>query len=61
LEHRTGTLALGEPSVVVGVSAAHRPEAFDAARFGIDTLKATVAIWKKEVWADGGAHWPGSP
>lgn len=61
LEHRTGTLALGEPSVVVGVSAAHRPEAFDAARFGIDTLKATVAIWKKELWADGGAHWPGSP
>ncbi|HVM14517.1 MAG TPA: molybdenum cofactor biosynthesis protein MoaE [Egibacteraceae bacterium] len=61
LEHRVGTLAIGEPSVVVAVSAAHRAEAFEAARHGIDTLKATVAIWKQEHWADGGAHFPGSP
>ncbi|HUH07163.1 MAG TPA: molybdenum cofactor biosynthesis protein MoaE [Egibacteraceae bacterium] len=60
LEHRVGQLDVGEPSVVVAVSAAHRPTAFDAARHGIDTLKATVAIWKQERWADGGAHWPGS-
>ena len=61
LEHRVGTLGIGEPSVVVAVSAPHRGEAFDAARYGIDTLKATVAIWKQEHWADGGAHFPGSP
>jgi molybdopterin synthase catalytic subunit len=60
MEHRVGTLAVGEPSVVVAVSAGHRGEAFDAARYGIDTLKASVAIWKQEHWADGGAHWPGA-
>jgi molybdopterin synthase catalytic subunit len=54
LAHRTGALELGESSVVVAVSSPHRPEAFEAARFGIDTLKATVPIWKREVWKDGG-------
>jgi molybdopterin synthase catalytic subunit len=61
MEHRVGRLAIGDPAVVVAVSAAHRDAAFDAARFGIDTLKETVAIWKHEHWADGGAHFPGSP
>lgn len=61
LEHRVGTLSIGEPAVVVAVSAPHRDEAFEAARYGIDTLKATVAIWKQEHWADGGSHFPGSP
>jgi molybdopterin synthase catalytic subunit len=61
LEHRTGALSIGEPSVVVAVSAPHREAAFHAARYGIDTLKATVPIWKQEHWRDGGAHWPGSP
>lgn len=61
--HRTGRLAVGESSVVVVVSAPHRPEAFDAARFAIDALKATAPIWKHEVWAGGedwglGAHDP---
>lgn len=56
LAHRHGVLGLGEVSVVVGVSSPHRPEAFEAARFGIDTLKATVPIWKREVW-DGGEDW----
>jgi molybdopterin synthase catalytic subunit len=60
MEHRVGTLSIGEPAVVVGVSAAHREQAFEAARYGIDTLKATVAIWKQETWADGGQHWPGT-
>lgn len=60
LEHRVGTLAVGEVSVVVAVSSGHRPQAFEAARWAIDELKATVAIWKQEQWADGGAHWPGS-
>jgi molybdopterin synthase catalytic subunit len=59
LEHRTGDLAISEPAVVVAVSAPHRGEAFEAARWGIDELKATAAIWKQEHWADGGARWPG--
>lgn len=53
LIHRLGTLRLGESSVLVVVSAPHRPQAFAAAQFGIDSLKATVPIWKKERWATG--------
>jgi molybdopterin synthase catalytic subunit len=56
LLHRTGVLDVGETSVVVVVSAPHRPEAFAAARFCIDTLKATVPIWKRETW-EGGSDW----
>jgi molybdopterin synthase catalytic subunit len=56
LLHRVGELELGESSVIVVVSSAHRGEAFEAARFGIDTLKATVPIWKRETW-DGGEDW----
>jgi molybdopterin synthase catalytic subunit len=48
--HRTGPVPLGESAVVVAVSAPHRGEAFDAARFTIDALKATVPIWKRESW-----------
>ena len=54
--HRTGLLVLGESSVIVVVSSPHRPEAFEAGRYGIDALKATVPIWKHEVW-DGGSDW----
>ena len=53
LLHRVGDLALSEPSVAVVVSSPHRSEAFEAARFCIDTLKETVPIWKREHWADG--------
>lgn len=53
LWHRTGELALSETSVIVVVSAPHRAEAFEAARFAIDTLKETVPIWKREHWAEG--------
>lgn len=53
LIHRVGTLHLGESSVLVVVSAPHRPEAFAAARFGIDALKVTVPIWKREKWESG--------
>lgn len=56
LLHRTGVVPVGESSVVVAVSSGHRPAAFEAARFGIDTLKATVPIWKRETW-DGGTSW----
>ena len=56
LLHRTGLLGVGEASVLVAASAPHRAEAFDAARFCIDTLKATAPIWKREAW-DGGDDW----
>jgi len=54
--HRSGQLGLMESSVVVAVSAPHRPEAFDAARYAIDAIKAAAPIWKHEMWA-GGADW----
>jgi molybdopterin synthase catalytic subunit len=59
IAHRLGRLQIGETSVFIAVSSPHRPAAFDACRFAIDTLKCTVPIWKKEyfedgaVWADG--------
>ena len=56
LLHRTGTLSLCEASVVVVASTPHRAEAFEAARFCIDTLKETVPIWKAEHW-EGGSEW----
>ena len=56
LLHRVGEVPVGQSSVVVAVSAPHRESAFEAARFGIDTLKATVPIWKKETW-NGGSAW----
>jgi molybdopterin synthase catalytic subunit len=55
--HRTGRVVLGEPSVVIAVACPHRGEAFDACRWIIDTLKKDVAIWKKEIWADGSGSW----
>lgn len=54
--HRVGPLAVTEAAVVVAVSAPHRAEAFEAARHLIDTVKATVPIWKRETW-QGGAGW----
>ncbi len=53
-EHRVGTVPLGEPSVVVAVSAAHRPEAFAGAREAIDRIKAEAPVWKKEIEAGEG-------
>jgi molybdopterin synthase catalytic subunit len=54
--HRTGDVAIGEASVVVAVSSPHREAAFEAARWCIDSLKATAPIWKRETWA-GGESW----
>jgi molybdopterin synthase catalytic subunit len=51
--HRLGRLEIGETSVFIAVSSAHRAAAFDACRYAIDTLKKTVPIWKKEFFADG--------
>jgi molybdopterin synthase catalytic subunit len=56
LLHRTGTVELEDAAVVVAVSAPHRAEAFEAARFAIDELKRSVPIWKREAWA-GGESW----
>jgi MoaE-MoaD fusion protein len=53
IAHRLGRLEIGETSVFIAVSAAHRAAAFDACRLAIDTLKRTVPIWKKEYFADG--------
>lgn len=55
--HRTGTVALGEPSVVVVVASPHRGVAFDACRYAIDALKSRVAIWKREMYRDGDGAW----
>ena len=56
LLHRCGRLVVGETSVVVVASAPHRGDAFEAARWCIDTLKTTVPIWKRETW-EGGEDW----
>lgn len=56
LHHRVGEVPVGGAAVVVAVAAPHRGEAFDAARWLIDTLKATVPIWKKE-YHSGGESW----
>jgi molybdopterin synthase catalytic subunit len=56
LLHRVGVVPVGESAVVVAVSAPHRDEAFHAARFCIDAVKASAPIWKHETWA-GGEAW----
>ena len=61
--HRLGRLEIGETSVVIVITSAHRAAAFDACRYAIDTLKRVVPIWKKEyfaggaVWAEGEESW----
>ena len=59
--HRVGSLAVGDLAVVVAVSCPHRGEAFDAARALIDELKATVPIWKHQMFTGGGEEWVGTP
>lgn len=53
--HRTGEVAIGEPSVVIAVGSPHRAAAYEASRFAIDELKRRVPVWKQEVYADGTA------
>jgi molybdopterin synthase catalytic subunit len=55
--HRLGHLKIGEASVAVAVSSAHRRAAFEAGQWLIDTLKQSAPIWKKENWADGTEEW----
>ena len=56
VEHRSGIVKVGQTSVAVAISSAHRADAFEAARFVIDELKRTAPIWKKEFWS-GGSEW----
>jgi MoaE-MoaD fusion protein len=58
IHHRVGRVEVGEPSVVVAVSAPHRGDALAACKDAIDTLKETVPLWKKEVY-EGGEEWIG--
>ena len=53
IHHRLGTLKIGEIAVIIAVATPHRKAAFEACQYGIDTLKQTVPIWKKEVFTDG--------
>ncbi len=56
IAHRLGVVPVSEASVLIAVSAAHRAACYEASRFAIDALKATVPIWKKEHYVDG-ASW----
>ena len=51
--HRTGSVAISEPSVVISVAAPHRDECYAASRYTIDRLKEILPVWKKEVYAQG--------
>lgn len=55
--HRLGDVPIGEASVVVGCSSAHRNATFDALRWIMETLKRDVPIWKRETFADGTRQW----
>ncbi len=57
VHHRVGQLAIGETAVIIVVAAPHRHEAFEAAEFIMDRIKAIAPIWKQEHWADGEAEW----
>ena len=55
--HRIGDLDIGDLAVVVGASAAHRADAFEACRRLIDELKTDVPVWKQQTFASGDAEW----
>ena len=57
LEHRTGTLQVGDVSVAIACAHAHRAPALDANRFVIEELKRRVPIWKREHYVDGTSEW----
>ena len=57
LQHRLGVIPAGEASIAIVAAAPHRAEAFDACRFVIEEVKKRLPIWKKEMYADGTAHW----
>jgi molybdopterin synthase catalytic subunit len=59
--HRTGTVAVGEPSIVIAVSGPHRADTYETSRYCIDTLKQRVPIWKKELYRDGSSWIANTP
>lgn len=59
VSHRTGHLRVGEAAIVVAVAAAHRAQAFDACRALVETVKAELPVWKRELLAGGTHHWVG--
>lgn len=61
LLHRTGRVAVAQPSVLAAASSPHRDAAFQATRWLIDTLKADVPIWKRDLAPNGSHSWPTAP
>lgn len=59
VSHRVGHVRVGEAAIVAAVAAAHRAEAFDACRRLVETVKAELPVWKRELLADGTHHWVG--
>jgi len=59
VSHRVGHLAVGEAAIVAAVSTAHRAEAFDVCRALVETVKAELPVWKREILADGSHVWVG--
>jgi len=59
VSHRIGHLAVGEAAIVAAVSTAHRAEAFDVCRALVETVKAELPVWKREVLEDGSHVWVG--
>lgn len=59
--HRVGDLALGEVSVAIAVTSAHRDDGYRASRWIIETIKVRLPIWKHEHYEDGESHWVGAP
>lgn len=57
IQHRIGTLRLGEPSVIIVVRAAHRAAAYDASRYAIDQIKQRAPIWKEEHYVTGASRY----
>jgi len=57
--HRTGTLEIGEISILIALATPHRQNAFDACAYAIDRVKQVVPVWKKEIWTDGEEEWKG--
>jgi molybdopterin synthase catalytic subunit len=57
VRHRIGRVSLGEPTIIIAVSAAHRDEAYRASRLIIDRIKHEAPIWKREILPDGSGQW----
>jgi len=59
--HRVGDLGLGEVSVAIAVTSAHRDAGYAASRWIIETIKVRLPVWKHEHYEDGESHWVGAP